>query len=169
VTSYVALLRAVNVGGTGKLPMASLVAICEAAGLRDTRTYIASGNAVFRSDLPEEEVRAALGPRLSTYAGKPVDLVVRSGEEMTAVLAANPFADAPGGRVLALFTDAALPGDPLEGATGHRDEQVVAGPRVLFVHYPGGMAGSRLRLRAERSGTVRNMNTVARLAAMAAA
>lgn len=49
MTEYVALLRAVNVGGTGKLPMAALTQMCEAVGFEKVRTYIASGNVVFQS------------------------------------------------------------------------------------------------------------------------
>ncbi len=72
---HVALLRAVNVGGTGKLPMRELVAMCEDAGFADVRTYIASGNVVFRSGLDESTVREALAQRLQAYAGKPVGVL----------------------------------------------------------------------------------------------
>ena len=57
---FVALLRAVNVGGTGKLPMSQLRAVCEAAGFEAVQTYVASGNVVFRSAKPERQVKAAL-------------------------------------------------------------------------------------------------------------
>jgi hypothetical protein len=50
LTNYIALLRAVNVGGTGKLPMADLKAICSDAGFIQVQTYIASGNVVFKSN-----------------------------------------------------------------------------------------------------------------------
>jgi uncharacterized protein (DUF1697 family) len=53
MTAFVALLRAVNVGGTGKLVMRDLIHLCESAGFRHVRTYIASGNVVFESDLAE--------------------------------------------------------------------------------------------------------------------
>ena len=69
MTAYVALLRAVNVGGTGKLAMTELAAMCADAGFTDVKTYIASGNVVFRSSLPEAQVRAALDKRLEAYAG----------------------------------------------------------------------------------------------------
>jgi hypothetical protein len=59
--TYIALLRAVNVGGTGKLPMAELRAMCEDAGFRDVRTYIASGNVVFRSAKRVAGVKACAG------------------------------------------------------------------------------------------------------------
>ncbi|RZA31633.1 MAG: DUF1697 domain-containing protein, partial [Lysobacteraceae bacterium] len=50
MSTYVALLRAVNVGGTGKLPMAELRQLCEASGFAGVRTYIASGNVVLQSE-----------------------------------------------------------------------------------------------------------------------
>ena len=109
MTSYVALLRAVNVGGTGKLPMAELRAMAEAAGFARARTYIASGNLVFASALDEAGVKAALEPRLAAYAGKPVGVMVRTADEMGAVLAATPFPDAAPNRTLAVFLDAPPP------------------------------------------------------------
>ena len=57
---HVALLRAVNVGGTGKLPMTELKAMCVDAGFADVETYIASGNVVFSSRLGAAKVKAAL-------------------------------------------------------------------------------------------------------------
>jgi uncharacterized protein (DUF1697 family) len=168
MTGYVALLRAVNVGGTGKLPMTTLIALCEAVGLTEVRTYIASGNVVFRSDRSEAEIRAALEDRLHAYAGKSVGVVVRTATEVADVLARNPFADAPGNRVMALFVDGPLPADPLDGVTGAKDEEIRLGKRELFVFYPSGMAATRLRIPSEKNGTARNMNTVAKLAEMAA-
>jgi len=70
---------------------------------------------------------------------------------------------------MALFVDGALPSDALEGATGLQTEEVRLGRRELFVFYPNGMAKTRLRLPSERTGTARNMNTLAKLAERAAA
>lgn len=168
MTGYVALLRAVNVGGTGKLPMIVLAQMCEAAGFGQVRTYIASGNVVFRSDSAEDQVRAAIEERLRAYAGKSVGVVVRSAPEIADTLARNPFADTPGNRVMALFIDGPLPIDPLDGVTGVKNEQIRLGQRELFVLYPDGMATTRLRIPSEKHGTARNMNTVAKLAEMTA-
>ena len=93
---------------------------------------------------------------------------MRTAAAIAEVLARNPFPDAPPNRVMALFSDGALPADPLDGVTGLRTEQVRLGRRELFVLYPDGMAGTRLRIPIERTGTARNMNTVAKLARMAA-
>jgi uncharacterized protein (DUF1697 family) len=164
---FIALLRAVNVGGTGKLPMADLRAMAEAEGFAAVRTYIASGNLVLESPRSAADVKSALERRLAAYAGKPVGVVVRSAEELAAVLAANPFPDAPGSKVAAIFLDDPPPPDALAAARGLADEQVTLGLREIYVHYPSGMGDSKLRIPAAQAGTARNMNTVAKLAEMA--
>lgn len=104
--------------------MATLIELCSAAGFSQVQTYIASGNAVFRSDGSEAEVRASLDDQLYKYAGKPVGVLVRSAAEIAEVRARNPFADKPGNRVMVLFVESALPKDPLDGVTGMQEEQV---------------------------------------------
>jgi uncharacterized protein (DUF1697 family) len=168
MNSYVALLRAVNVGGTGKLPMADLKALCERAGFLKVRTYIASGNVVFASGLPEARVKAALESALEEYAGKPVGVLVRTSAEMAGVVAANPFPDASPSRAVAIFLDAPPPRDAAERATGRDGEEIRLGTREIYVHYGDGMARSRLKIPAAAAGTARNLNTISRLAAMAA-
>jgi uncharacterized protein (DUF1697 family) len=167
--TYIALLRAVNVGGTGKLPMAELREMCAEIGFQDVRTYIASGNVVFRSAKSAAQVKKALEARLAEYAGKPVGVVVRSGADLARVLADNPFAGAAPNRVLAIFLDDPPPTDALDGVRHRRDEQIALGEREIYVHYGDGMADSRLVIPAARTGTARNMNTVAKLIGMAGA
>jgi uncharacterized protein (DUF1697 family) len=168
MTRYIALLRAVNVGGTGKLPMADLRALCEETGFTRVETYIASGNVVFESQAAAAKVKSELEARLLAYAGKPVGVVVRTATEMHAVLEANPF---PGGEpnlTHAIFLDGSVPRDALEYVTGRSDEKLILGDREIFVCYPGGMGRSKLKIPAAKAGTARNMNTVAKLAEMAA-
>lgn len=167
--AYVALLRAVNVGGTGKLPMSELTAMCQDLGLNKVRTYIASGNVVFASDADEADIKAKLEARLQAYAGKPVGVLIRSADEMAEVLARNPFSDKPGSRTVALFVDGPIPADALTDARGVQDELMQLGQREIYVFYGDGMAHSRLRIPAGEAGTARNMNTVAKLAEMAGA
>ncbi|WP_116090939.1 DUF1697 domain-containing protein [Sphingomonas crusticola] len=169
MTAYVALLRAVNVGGTGKLPMTELKAMCEAAGLAQVRTYIASGNVVFTSDKSEAAVRASIEAPLEAYAGKRVGVLVRTAAEMAETLAHNPFADKPGNRTVALFVDQPIPGDALASAKNVKDEEMRLGKRAIYIFYGDGMADSRLAIPAAKTGTARNMNTIAKLAEMAAA
>lgn len=167
--TYVALLRAVNVGGTGKLPMTELKVLCEETGFQDVQTYIASGNVVFRSTLDEKAIRSALETRLREHMGKPVQALIRSATEMADVLARNPFSQEPGNRVAVLFTDAQLSSEAILKVPGQKTEQIALGKREVFIFYPDGMGTSRLRLPAEKTGTARNINTVAKLAGMAAA
>jgi len=169
MTSFIALLRAVNVGGTGKLPMQDLTGMCESAGFSSVRTYIASGNVIFESKLSEKKVREELERRLLAYAGKPVSVAVRTAAEMAEVLARNPFPDAPPNRTVAIFLDAAPPDTALESISGRTDERIALGQREIYVVYGVDMAGSKLKVPAAKTGTARNMNTVAKLAALAAA
>jgi uncharacterized protein (DUF1697 family) len=165
---FIALLRAVNVGGTGKLPMSDLKGLCEKAGFRNVRTYIASGNVVAERDGSEAEAKAALEAELRTYAGKPIGVIVRTGAEMARVVALNPFPDRAANLTAAIFLDRAPPSNALSEIKGQANEEVRLGAREIYVHYPDGMGRSKLRIPAARDGTARNMNTVAKLAAMAA-
>jgi uncharacterized protein (DUF1697 family) len=169
MTTYIALLRAVNVGGTGKLPMADLKAMCAELGFANVRTYIASGNVVFQSKLAEKKVKAALEARLEVLAGKPVGVLIRTAAEMAEVLASNPFPNAAPNRCVAIFLDEKPTDDVVEGVAGQNDEEIKLGTRELYVHYGDGMADSKLKIPAAKNGTARNMNTVAKLAEMAKA
>src|SRR5262249_23457358 len=124
MTRYVALLRAVNVGGTGKLPMAELVSICHAAGLARIETYIASGNVVFDSDTAASAVKAELERRLLAYAGKNIGVMVRSAAQMQAVLRGNPFASAQAKYTNVIFLPAPPASDALRYAVGRDGEEM---------------------------------------------
>ncbi len=165
--SFVALLRAVNVGGTGKLPMTELKAMCEELGFASVRTYIASGNVVFASRKSETAIKTALAKRLEAYAGKPVGVLVRSAAEMAQVLSDNPFPAAQPNRTMAVFLDRAPQQDTLAGVRGLRDEEIRLGRREIYIHYGAGMGTSKLVIAAAKDGTARNMNTIAMLAQMA--
>lgn len=168
MTTYIALLRAVNVGGTGKLPMAELKAMCERAGFAEVQTYIASGNVVFESSESAAKVKAALEAAMLAYAGAPVRVLVRTAAEMAAVVAANPFPDAAPNRTVAIFLDAAPAAAALTAVTGKKNEVLALGKREIYVHYGDGMADSKLKIPAANEGTARNINTITKLAAMAA-
>ena len=168
MTAFIALLRAVNVGGTGKLAMSDLKEMCEALGFGSVRTYIASGNVVFTSRKSEAAVKAALEARLEAYAGKPVEVLIRSAAEIKAVLTSNPFPEKPANRTVAVFLDDSPPADTLAAVRGRKDEQIGLGRREIYIHYGDGMAKSKLVVPAAKAGTARNMNTIATLAKMAA-
>lgn len=167
MTTYVALLRAVNVGGTGKLPMAELRRLVESTGAQAVRTYIASGNVVFTARGGAASVKRGLEAAVAAHAGRPVAVLLRSADEMQAVLDANPFPKAAPNRVVAIFLDEPPSPAALDAVRHQDDEQVALGRREIYVHYVAGMAGSKLVIPAAAAGTARNLNTVAALARMA--
>jgi uncharacterized protein (DUF1697 family) len=168
MASFVALLRAVNVGGTGKLPMSELKAICEQLGFTSVRTYIASGNVVFASRKSESAIKRDMEKALAAYAGKPIGVMVRNAAEMAQISAGNPFPELAPNRTMAIFLDEKPPKDTLATVRGQQDEKIKLGKREIYVHYGEGMAKARLVIPAAKTGTARNMNTIAVLAKMAA-
>jgi uncharacterized protein (DUF1697 family) len=166
MSRYVALLRAVNVGGTGKLPMADLKTMCIEAGFQSVETYIASGNVVFDSKESASAVKTELERRLAIYAGKPVGVIVRSLREMQAILDCNPFRDQPRNQTVAIFLDEKPSPDATKEVRGQLDEQLAIGIREIYVYYPNGIGHSKMKLDAAKHGTGRNINTIAKLVEM---
>lgn len=168
MTRYVALLRAVNVGGTGKLPMADLKRMGEDAGFEAVGTYIASGNLIFRSDESERAVRTLIEAQLEAYAGKRIGVHIRTAEELASLVERNPFAQHPPNRVVVMLIEGAPPADTLERVAGWKAEEIALGQREIFIHFGEGQADSKLRIPAAAEGTARNMNTIAKLAELTA-
>ena len=163
---YVALLRGINVGGSGLLPMKDLAALCETLGFTQVRTYIQSGNVLFESKLSEPNSKKLLEDALEKRMGKKVSVMIRTEAELDEILAANPFADKEPAKVGIAFLDAAPPKDVLQKLTAPDGEQVHLGAREIYIYYPIGMGRTKLKLPLLASATVRNANTVAKLAAL---
>jgi uncharacterized protein (DUF1697 family) len=161
---YVALLRAVNVGGTGKLPMAELKAMGDACGFANARTYIATGNLLFESPLDEAAIKAMLDERLHAYAGKPVEVFVRTGTELAAIVAADPFPDAHGSRLMVFFHDDIVTEELIAACRDIYGERLAVNARELYVDYGEGIRFTKLKIPGKTERTGRNMNTVRKLA-----
>lgn len=167
---YVALLRAVNVGGTGELAMADLKAVCDELGFAGAKTFIQSGNVVFRSDLPEPAVQAKLEQALAAKMGKAPGVLLRSRRQLDDIAAkAERFLDAKPNLLLITFLPEPPPADALDKLVAPDGEEVRIDGREIYVHYPNGSGRSKLKLPALRPGTARNLNTIRKLAEMAAA
>jgi uncharacterized protein (DUF1697 family) len=168
MTTYIALLRAINVGGTGLLAMADLKTICLNLGFTNPRTYIQSGNVVFESNLLEAAVLLTLQKALHAKIGKPIDVMVRTTAELRSILNAVPFQNAEPNKVYVVFLSGAPPAEANRIA-GPAGEQIVTGTRELYVLYPDGMGKSKLKLPLGKlPTTARNLNTVAKLVDLAA-
>lgn len=166
MTAFVALLRAVNVGGR-QLKMDDLKRVADKIGLDSPRTFIASGNLLFTSSKSERAVKMDLERALTEHMGKPVEVMVRTAKEMADAVKTNPFAEEPGNRVAAIFFDDAPPGEAIASAKNVANELLAPGKREIYVHYPDGQGRSKLKLGTKAPGTARNMNTVAKLAELA--
>ena len=150
------------------MPMEDLRSLCAELGFIKVQTYIASGNVIFSCRKSETQVKALLEVSLERYAGKRVGVFVRTATEMASISANNPFPDVPFNRSVAIFLDAAPPRDTLDHVVDRKDELIALGRREIYVHYGDGMAKSKLRIPAAKAGTARNLNTVAKLAELAA-
>lgn len=93
---------------------------------------------------------------------------VGTAAEMAQISSNNPFPDAPRNRTVAIFLDAPPPRDALDRVVGRNGERIELGAREIYVHYGNGIAKSKLKIPAARTVTARNMNTVAKLAELAA-
>jgi len=179
MTRFVALLRGINVGGHRKVPMARLREVLGEAGFADVATYLQSGNAVVTApDTDPQAVASHIEQAIAAAFGFDVDVLVRSGAELDAVIAANPFAEqaaADPTRVHASFLADQLDPTTLDELEMGRfaPEKVVAGDRVLYLHLPDGIGRSKLAaaLTDRRLGTLataRNWRTVEALAGLVA-
>ncbi len=173
----IALLRGINVGGKNKLPMKDLAAMFVDAGCEDVRTYIQSGNVLFRAGPPlAQDIPSQISESILSRFGYRVPVVVRTARELQEVVEANPFAQVEfeANRLLILFL-ADLPDrarvESLDPDRSPGDEFAVVG-REVFVHYPNGVARSKLTnayfdSRLSTTSTARNWRTVNRLLVMA--
>lgn len=168
MTVFVALLRAVNVGGTGSLAMKDLVGLCTGLGFENARTYIQSGNVVFGARLGRSRVLASLERELTAHMGKKIDVILREASELRRVLEANPFREMQPAKVAVAFCSAPVPKKLFDSIVAPGGEQVVAGRDEFYVYYPDGMGRSKLKFpKMDGVATVRNINTVTKLVAMA--
>lgn len=158
--TLIALLRAINVTGTGVLRMEDLRAICTRLGFRDPRTYIASGNVVLGSKLAPAAAKAKLEKALLAKLGKPCRVIIRELAELEATERANPFRDAEPNKVLVLFLDEAPDSSVLKDVRTPGDERLALKGRELFIHFPNGQGNSKLKVPFHDIGTGRNLNTV---------
>ena len=172
MTVMVALLRGINVGGRGKLPMADLRMIVEGVGHTDVRTYIQSGNVVFRARARSTaKVADELEKAIAAESSVAPPVVVRTAVELLATRDADPFiarGDDPATVHLTFFRDAAPdPGD----LSSYAPDTAVAIGRELHLSMPNGVGRSKLAAALDRSiapgGTSRNWRTFTTLLEMA--
>lgn len=171
------LLRGVNVGGAGKLPMAGFRAMLEGMGCNDVRTYIQSGNAVLRSPLSDAELADAVACGIERGFGfRPALVLVLSPATLDAVIATNPFATAgqAGDRLHVFFLAEPAPGTDLDAlrALAAPDEEFALTDAAFYLKAPSGIGRSVLVERLPRflkaPMTARNLRSVMAIRDLAA-
>jgi uncharacterized protein (DUF1697 family) len=168
----VALLRGVNVGGAGKLPMADFRAMLAGMGFDAVRTYIQSGNAVFGSDLSAEALEPMIRDAVAARFGFAPETFVLTAAEIAEALNDHPFQAADPKLVHVVFLrETPAPDEAALGALALPGDGWHIGPRRFTLSTPGGFGTSKLAERLPRllppPMTARNLRTVAELDRMA--
>lgn len=178
MVTYVALLRGVNVAGTGIVPMAELRSLLSSLGHENVTTYIQSGNAVFASSRSAGEIATELEERIEAAFGVRTPVLLRTAPELAGTLASNPFLEpgADAGKLYVVFLE--HPPAPtaiaaLDLDRSPPDELAVVG-REVYLRLPNGAGRTKLTLdwlerRLGSRGTARNWRTVTKLLELATA
>jgi uncharacterized protein (DUF1697 family) len=178
MTTYVSVLRAINLGSHNKIAMSDLRSMLEKLGCEEPRTIVLSGNVVFRSALASaDKVEKLLEAASTRHLGVTTDYFVRTAKEWRAIIDANPFPKVaktdPAHLVLMCLRDAPSPAQvaALQSAIKGREIVKAQGKQAYFV-YPDGIGRSKLTIKViERAlgttGTARNWNTVLKLGELA--
>lgn len=173
----IGLLRAINVGGTGKVAIADLRKLVEDEGFTQVKSYIASGNLVFEGAGKPADLEARFEAAAGKTLGLKSDWILRSPAEWTAMIAANPFVEfskaTPSKYLVTVFKTEPDPKRLAEvEAMATLGEQMKLVGRALYICFPEGsgnskLAGAAIEKRLGARGTARNWNTVLKLAEMA--
>jgi uncharacterized protein (DUF1697 family) len=175
---WISMLRGVNVGAHNRVKMEPLRALYKSLKLEDPRTYVQSGNVIFRS---REKNPTLLAKKIQdaierTFKMRP-DVILRSTVELKKAIVANPFAgrrEIEPGKLLVTFL-ADEPGSEahaaLAGLKEHPEELHLKG-RELYIYFPDGagkskLPWSKLDKLLKTQGTARNWNSVTKMLEMA--
>lgn len=177
MTVQIALLRGINVGGHNKVKMAELKSACEQLGFEDVRTYIQSGNIVFRSDRSQEEIRELIESKLQEGFGvKKATALLRTNDEWQRLLRDCPFSEAQIAAASQLYVN--LLDKPPDDAQIARiaelsaeGEQCVIGDRAIYLLLTPSILDSAFAILFQKMKltlTARNWNTMNKLGELAA-
>lgn len=175
----IAMLRGVNLGSHKRIKMDALCAICKSLKLEDPRTYVQSGNVIFKAKEPDVDALAGkIQKAIERKAGFSCDVILRTPEEFRYVIAANPFlkrSDIHPSKLLVTFL-AAKPAKEAHATlidlnAKHPEEVHLIG-RELYIYFPNGAGKTKLPWSSVEkllkvTGTARNWNSVTKMLEMA--
>lgn len=149
VNTHIGLLRGINVGGHHKIPMAGLRSLCESLGWSDVRTYIQSGNLVFRSPDEPWRLESELECAVAKQFGFEVPVIVRPAARWKKILEGNPFTEASRlepQRVMVGVAKAAPAAGAAIAVQEHaaHEERIRLVDNALWIHFPLGSGRSKI-------------------------
>lgn len=169
-TTWIALLRGINVGGNKLLAMADLRAMLASSGYANVRTHIQSGNAIFDARQTAARLEQEISSSIRRAFGLEVTVIVRTAAELAGVVAANPFAarDINPKELHVTFLDTAPAHERTAGIDprAYLPDEFALGNRAVYLRLTAGVTGSRLPNWEQQLGvriTTRNWNTTTRL------
>jgi uncharacterized protein (DUF1697 family) len=175
MTVYIGFLRGINVGGNNKIKMAELKKVLETMGFAGVRTYLQSGNVLFRSEEAEEPLRRRIEQEITSKFGVSPTVVLRTADELQRIIAACPYAPdslTEGQSVqVSVLTDAPpqQTADILSNGKSDIDEFHIEGREIYFL-FRQSVLDSKLASNVQKLGdaaTTRNWNTIGKLAELA--
>jgi uncharacterized protein (DUF1697 family) len=175
MTTFIALLRGINVGGNRMLSMPKLRELCIEAGLPDVRSYVNSGNLVFTAKGKAERQEEVIEAAIETHYGFKVDVIVRSAKDWAGYASGNPFPEASEQHphLVSLLVPKQPLGDEVIAALRSKasgEERVEKVGEVVWIYYAQGAARSKIGVIPGRIPvTARNWRTVLKLQEMASA
>lgn len=174
----ISMLRGVNLGGHNKIKMDALRALYESLNFEDPRTFIQSGNVIFRT---KEKAAPALAKKIQNaierkFGFRP-EVILRTTEELRKAIAETPFSPSRNlepGRILVTFlaTEPGAEAHTTLGTLKSYPEELHLRGRELYIYFPNGAGKSKLpwskvEKLVQTTGTARNWNSVTKMLAMA--
>jgi uncharacterized protein (DUF1697 family) len=169
--SYIAMLRGINVSGHKPVKMDRLRASFEALGFTGVKTYVQSGNVVFKTTKTSETALAGkIAQKILADFGHAISVLIRTPSELDGILKRNPFVKQPGidvARLYVTFLSQPAPGSATESLKplAANAEQVFVSGREIYLHCPDGYGNTKISNNAiekklSRQATTRNWRTV---------
>ena len=174
----ISMLRGVNLGPHNRIKMDALRSVYESLKLEEPRTYVQSGNVIFRT---KEKNLAKLAVKIQDAIEKKCkcrpDVILRTTDELKKAIAATPFADRPHlepSKILVTFLAAEPPREAEANLAKFKDypEELHLRGREMYIYFPNGAGRSKLPWSSVEkllkvTGTARNWNSVTKMLAMA--
>jgi uncharacterized protein (DUF1697 family) len=178
MTTYISLLRGINVSGQKKIKMAALKVVYESLKFEHVKTYIQSGNVVFQSSNDKVTIKNNIETAIKEHFDFDVPVLILSQEQLENTAKSLPFPainiEEEGSKIIVFFLSESVSNDQEKtlGAYLTNSEQLVLDQNVIFLYCPEGSGKSKLtnkliETKLKLTSTARNIKTVNKLLSLA--